>query len=185
MEKTFNTVRTAFYSGQYAFTGDLEPIQKIAFLIDNKYLNLTISKITSKASYLNLLNKPDDILKADEASGGEITHVALKLLSRTYLQNSTTKSIVFEHPFYGFYPDVMTIDGQIIVECGHTDNAEKIFTYFQQGHTQRIILVPYPSEEDKEVLGYTLTANENLIPFLEEERKESDETILSILNRKR
>ncbi len=101
------------------------------------------------------------------AAGGGKNHVALKLLAKEYLQKKGVTELLFEHPFCGYYPDVMSADTLIIAECGHTNNPEKMLAYFQQGNIHECMQIPYPMYEDKEILGYCFTAGPQLKEFLD------------------
>ena len=171
---TFNKIRDIFYSGSHAFKGGIEPIQEIAFLVDENYLSLSSITIASKGEHGILLKNPNKLAWLYEAAGGGNAHVALKILTRNYLKNNRSCESVFEHPFCGYYPDVLSDDKAIVGECGHTDNPEKLLAYFKQGNIKECIQVPYPSDEDIEVKGYSFTANDGLkefLIFLEEEKR--------------
>lgn len=184
---TFNTIQNIFYSGGYAFTGDQESINEIAFLVNEKYLAVEQIVISTKEKYFSIFRDSSTDITEDRhrAAGGSPEHVALKLLSGIYLKKKRNLDIDYEHPLCGYYPDVMSKDKKVIVECGHTQNADKLLTYFRQGGIEECIQIPYPSDEDKEVKGYSFTAknglNEFLI-FLEQEKRAKLKTIF--LNRK-
>ena len=183
---TFDTIRDIFYSGTHAFRGSRDSISEIAFLVDENYLSISTITITSKNEYKDLLNNPDKLGGLYEAAGGGKTHVALKILTREYLKTSRGLKSVFEHPFCGYYPDVLSDDETIVAECGHTDNSEKMLAYFRQGNIKECIQIPYPSDEDMEVKGYSFTAKNNLkdfLIFLEQEKRNKTKNIF-LNNRK-
>ena len=163
---TYDIVRNAFYSGAMDFTGDNQTIRDAAFLVDEKYLNLRVFPLASRKKYLTMLDDVDKHKRSAEAAGGEKAHVALKLLAGAYLQKRTGRDVQYEHPFCGYYPDVMSTDKCIVVECGHTHNAEKMLTYFKQGGIKECVCVPYPDPDEHDVLGYSFTASANLVDFL-------------------
>jgi hypothetical protein len=66
----------------------------------------------------------------------------------------------------GYYPDVMTKDGSIVIECGHTNNPEKMLHYFRQSNTRECIQIPYPDESNTAILGYSFTTGTELHGFL-------------------
>ena len=76
---TYATVRDAFYSGQFDFTGDAQTIRDIAFLIDQKDLELRIFPIATKAAYQKELSNLENPTRAHDAAGGSNEHIALKL----------------------------------------------------------------------------------------------------------
>ena len=163
---TYTRVKDAFYSGGHAFTGDKQTARDVAFLVDEGYLELRVFPIASRQEHLVLLHTLEQNKQADEASGGSQEHVALKLLSGEYLQKKLGLEVRYEHPLCGYYPDVMTIDSRIVVECGHTHNPEKMLTYFKQGGIEECVLVPYPDPEKQQVFGYSFTALDELRNFL-------------------
>ena len=177
---TFNKVRDIFYSGSHAFRGDQDSISEIAFLIDEKYLSLSIITVASKNKYKSLLDNPDKLKWFYEAAGGGNTHIALKILTSKYLDTKGKFNSSYEHPFCGYYPDVLSYDKSIVAECGHTANPEKILTYFRQGNIRKCIQVPYPTDEDKDVKGYVFTARKTLkdfLIFLEKEKRSESKSL--------
>ncbi len=163
---TFDTIRDIFYSGTHAFRGDKDSISEIAFFVDEGYLSLSALAVASKNSYKNHLENPDKLKKIYEAAGGGVTHVVLKILGSEFLKNSRNQGSIFEHPFCGYYPDVLSDDKTIIIECGHTQNSEKMLAYFREGNIKECIQVPYPTDEDTEVKGYSFIARDDLKEFL-------------------
>ncbi|OJI06487.1 hypothetical protein BK004_03385 [bacterium CG10_46_32] len=164
---TFTRVQTIFYSGGHAFRGNAEPINDIAFLLDNGYLTLAALSIGTKQAYRKLL---DNVIAQEHAynlaAGGGKNHIALKLLSGEYLKKQGFDSVLYEHPFCGYYPDVMTKNTSVIIECGHTQNPEKMLTYFQQGNIKKCIQIPYPEREDVYMQGFCFSAGKELKEFL-------------------
>lgn len=161
---TYTHVRDAFYSGEHAFTGDRQVIKDISFLINERYLKLQLFPIASRQEHLTMMRdlEKKKKTKADEASGGSTEHIALKLLSGEYLQKKFGLKVLYEHPLCGYYPDVMTNDGRIVVECGHTNNPEKMLTYFKQGNIEECILVPYPDPEKQTVQAYSFNCSRRI-----------------------
>ncbi len=170
---TFLEVQEIFYSGGQAFRGNKELINDIAFLLDEGYLTLNRVFIGSKEKYLSILDEP--LLKEDmyRAAGGGKNHIALKLLAGEYLKTRGFHKVLYEHPFCGFFPDVMAENCLIVAECGHTDNADKILKYFQHGGIQECVQIPYPTADDEKIYGYSFLAGDELkdfLDFLEKER---------------
>ena len=172
----FTKIQNIFYSGNHNFNGDLESINEIAFLVKEKYLNLNTVSISSKSDYFGLLNNQNKLDNMYEAHGGVYAHVALKILAGKFLETQRQQLFVYEHPFCGYYPDILSGNNSIVIECGHTQNPEKMLGYFHVGNIQECIQIPYPSEEDKTILGYSFIAKENLNEFLIllEQEKRSD-----------
>ncbi len=172
---TFDKIRDIFYSGTHAFLGDQDSISEIAFLIDENYLSISVVVIASKDEYKFLLSRPDKLKKMYEAAGGGNTHIALKVLAQKYLKQNRQCESIFEHLFCGYYPDVLSVDNTLVVECGNTGNPEKVLAYFREGNIRECIQVPYPSHEDGEIKGYSFTAKDNLkefLIFLEKEKRD-------------
>lgn len=102
-------------------------------------------------------------------------------MSGKYLRHKRSVDVQYEHPFCGYYPDVMSKDASIVVECGHTNNPEKMLAYFQHGNIRECIQVPYPDESDDAILGYSFIEGTDLqefLTFLESEKRESIKKLL-------
>ena len=170
---TFLEVQEIFYSGGQAFRGNKELINDIAFLLDEAYLTMNRVFVGSKEKYLSILDEPPSKEDAYKAAGGGRNHIALKLLTGEYLKIRGFNNVLYEHPFCGFFPDVMTEDGLIVAECGHTDNADKMLKYFQHGGIKECLQIPYPTADDAKIYGYSFLASKELkdfLDFLEKER---------------
>ncbi len=182
MTETFKRVRDIFYSGSHAFRGELEIINDIAFMIDNGYLIMNSIELASHNTFAKYL---DDAIvsKSDEsyaAQGGSPTHVAPKLLAANYLREHRNGKPLFEQPFCSHYPDVINDDRKLVIECGDTQNPEKILLYFKQGGIDECLQVPYPPENGA-VLAYSFAAGPDLIEFLDYLAKERRGNTLSLL----
>ncbi len=164
---TFQEMRDIFFSGGFAFTGIQESINEIAFLVDEGYLILKTITIADKEHFLSVLKSTSNQIEKDNASGGSVEHITLKILASEYLEHQKQIGSQYEHAFCGYFPDVLSIDTSIVVECGHTQNAEKMLTYFRQGGISECIQIPYPDHDSKTITGYSFTANTDLKKFLE------------------
>lgn len=180
---TFDVIRDIFHSGGHAFTGELEPINEIAFLVEHSYLMLRTIEIASKEEYNELNAEISSKCNShDKAAGGGYAHVALKLIGERYLNGSRKKQVHFEQPFCGYFPDVVTDDKTIVVECGHTQNAGKMLDYFRLSDIKECIQIPYPDLNDNTIAGYSFVPGENLhefLGFLEEQRRDDVKRIVA------
>ncbi|MEK7480025.1 MAG: hypothetical protein AAB665_01905 [Patescibacteria group bacterium] len=154
---TLSKVRDMFYSGTHAFSGDAESVTEIAFLVDNGYLHVATVQINSKVEYSEILQNVGANPLYEAAAGGGPAHVALKILSGNYVRQKYSQDVIFEHPFCGYYPDVLSEDRQIVVECGNTQNPSKILDYFRQGRIRECIQIPYPDVEDTVIVWGTVS----------------------------
>lgn len=93
-------------------------------------------------------------------------HVRNAFYSGEHLQKSLGLKVLYEHPLCGYYPDVITTDNSIVVECGHTHNPEKMLTYFRQSDIKECICIPYPDPDEQNVSGYSFSASKELKDFL-------------------
>lgn len=177
-------IRELFYSGQFGFIGDQEVTSEISFLINNNYLLLSPVIIATKSHYLETSSNQGIIFSYDEASGGGNAHVALKILAGEYLKSEYGLQALYEQTYAGYIPDVQSVDKSIICECGHTNNPEKIFTYFRCPEVRYVIQIPYPSNEDTQIMGYEFQAQPDLISFIDFKSNEKMGTIKDILNRR-
>jgi len=178
-------VQEIFYSGQFGFVGDLEITNEICFLINNNYLLFNQITIASKDQYLETASNQRVISMRDDASGGGNYHVALKLLAAAYIKTEYGVDSLFEQPFAGFIPDVLSADRRLVCECGHTNNPEKIFTYFRHEEVRYVIQIPYPSEDDTYVTGYEFQSQPQLISFLDFKSQDKNQAIKDILNNRK
>ena len=158
-------VRGAFYSGVMDFTGDAQMTRNIAFLVDESYLTLRIFSIANRKTFTTIRDELDTHTECLEASGGSKEHVTLKLLAANYLREQG-HAIRYEHSFCGYFPDVMTLNGAVIAECGHTHNPEKMIAYFRDGGIKECIGIPYPDPEKELVLAYSFMATDTTKDFL-------------------
>ena len=161
-------IRDIFYSGSFAFNGDLEQISEITFLLDEGYVSLVSLDIASKTEFLQIAQDVASNAHAhDAAAGGGNTHIALKMLAEQYLRQVKGKSALFEQSFCGYFPDVLSEDRTIAIECGHTQNPSKMLDYFRSGNICEFIQIPYPSDDDTLVTGFSFTAGNMLVEFLD------------------
>ena len=181
MKLSVKDLNSIFYSGDYNHTGDKELIVKLSFLLNNNYLLVNKIKIADKSDYLNLAANSEQINRNFDADGGGRTHVALKLLAKKYLSTTGIESKL-EHAFCGYYPDIISNDNQIIIECGHTNNVDKIFNYFTQGKIKQLIQVPYPYEDEEFIFAYCFTPKPKLADFLLFEEQEKRLKLKNIIN---
>lgn len=184
---TFDKIKSIFYSGNTPFEGSYESINEIAFLVDNRYLKMSCFPISSKKEYLDLFNEQSRLhkIKRCDAAGGGDAHVALKILGGTFLKKMRGLEAKYEQPFCGYFPDVLSVNRHIVIECGVTGNPEKILTYFQQGGIKELIQIPYPMDEDEKIAAYSFTPNDNIKDFLALLQSEKNKSVRAILNRKR
>lgn len=182
---TFERLQNIFYSGQWAFTGNHDTIRDIAFLVDNGYLTIRTVVIASKKRYRECVLDVDTHRSSYEAAGGSIEHVALKLLAKEYLVTRQQADVLFEQAWCGYYPDVVTSDHVFVVECGHTQNPEKMLAYFVTGDAMSCIQIPYPDDDDSPIVGHEFTPQKDLKQFLELLESERRKDLKSIINRKR
>lgn len=185
IDTTYTKVRNAFYSGEHAFTGDKQVVTDISFLVDNGYLSLRLFPLATHLEYLAILQDLPHQKHVYEAAGGGDAHIALKLLAGKHLQRVICQESFYEHPLCGYFPDVITADGRIVVECGHTNNPEKILTYFKQGSVEECILVPYPDPDEPDVTAYSFSAQNELKEFLDFWESESHADIREKLRNRR
>lgn len=182
----FAKIRDIFF-GNTVFPGSHESINEIAFLVGEGYLTVDEFPIASKEEYLNLFKNNSNLNSESrfDAAGGSDAHMALKLLGQKYLKDERSLDSSFETPFCGYFPDVMSHDKSIIIECGVTGNPEKILGYFRHGNLKELIQLPYPVEEDNKITAYSFKANPDLKDFLEFLESERNNRIRDLLRNSR
>ena len=185
MKFTRQEIQDAFHSSTNSFRIDLEMINKIYFLLENSYISCTKESLSTKSEYHNICDMHfSDTSQADSISNGDSDgHNALKVIAGNYLKN-IGKVAKYEENYLGYFPDVISADNTVIIECGHTNNSDKMLEYFTQGNIEAFIQLPYPSDEDESIFGYIFTARENLSEFLSAERDVAKQDILNILNKR-
>ena len=178
-------IRDIFYSGSFAFNGELEPISEIAFLLDEGYLSLVSLDIANKMEFLQIAQEvASNTHVHDAAAGGGHTHIALKILAEKYLRRIKGKAALFEQSFCGYFPDVLSEDRTIAIECGHTQNPSKMLDYFSKGNINEFVQIPYPSDDDTLVTGFVFSAGDMLIKFLKFLASEKRSRVREMLTRR-
>ena len=182
---SFSTVHDIFHSGTHSFRGSPEAINLITFLINEDYLNTDTVIIGNKIEYQQAI---EDIIhkSADtfDSAGGSTEHIALKHLAAEYLKSRQNFSVQYEQLYCGYYPDVLTKDRAVIVECGHTQNPEKILSYLQSRKTQECIQVPYPDVDDTNIVGFKFLPGKDLREFLDFLAQKERETLKTLITKK-
>ncbi|HEY4506520.1 MAG TPA: hypothetical protein VJJ24_03680 [Candidatus Paceibacterota bacterium] len=164
---TFSKLLDVFYSGSHSFRREHESVNEIAFLIDNGYLAYKPVQIATKIDYFTVLKELSTRLhESGLASGGSSNHVALKIIASKYLKDERRLEYKYEQPFCGYYPDVLSEDNSVVIECGNTQNPEKILTYFRQGQIKECLQIPYPDVNDTTIIGYSFAPHSDLNDFL-------------------
>ena len=121
-----------------------------------------------------------------EADGGSMAHRALKLIAGAYLTETYGTEPCYEQAFCGYYPDVVSTDRRVVVECGHTHNPEKMLAYFKQGNVRECISIPYPDElGDAAIEAHSFTATAELQSFLTFWESERRRTLFDVLKKRR
>ena len=130
MKYSQDLVRSIFFASDQNHRVDEQTIADVCFLLSENLLNFSRQKIASKDIYHQYL---DDLesgkIKKFTIEGGGNGHLALKLIGQDFLHGQGYHDLKFEQELAGYRPDIMTLDGKIIVECGNT-NPDKIFQYF-------------------------------------------------------
>jgi hypothetical protein len=166
------TIRYIFYTGSHAFRVDKQLVVNVCYLLNNNLLSVEKEKIAPNKIYQDYINNIESgkIPKFD-IEGGQAGHLALKLVGRDYLENKGFKNIKFEHEFEGYKPDIITEDNKIIIECGST-NPDKVFYYFKNKNLQKVIIIPYPDVDDRNIYSYVFIPGDELSNFLVFREKE-------------
>lgn len=179
-------MQDVFHSGTHENLGDREVIKELDFLVTHDYLKVIPIPLGTKEEYLSKIDTVSDFsTDSYNAEGGGIAHVALKHLSAEYLKSERNLTAAFEHYFCGYYPDVISLDTTIVIECGNTQNPEKILKYFCSGNAHECIQIPYPYEDDEFITGYRFIPHNQLCPFVKEYEQSRRNDLKKIALRKR
>lgn len=165
-------IKDIFYTGSHAFRADKQLIVNVCFLLENNLLFIKKEKFALVGIYKNYINEIENgKISLIDIEGGTKCHLALKLIGRDYLENKGFKNIKFESEFESYRPDLITGDGKIIIECGNT-NPDKIFHYFKNKDVKKVIVIPYPDVDEKDIYFYIFTPGNELNDFLIFKEKE-------------
>lgn len=182
---TATTIRDIFFSGSHAFSGGQEAAHEIAFLVEEGYLSFQAIEVATRREHAGILDRLSKTPhRYDKAARGGAAHVALKVLAAQYVLRSHGLETHFERPLCGYFPDVLSDDKSLVVECGHTQNPEKMFDYFRLGNIAEFLQIPYPEPEDTAIQGYRFTAGLDLREFLEFLAQEKRAKIKDLLSKR-
>lgn len=166
MKYNKSAITNIFYSGGQDFRVDKQLVVDVCFLLDNNLLYVKKEKTclyNIYQGYAELINRGE--IPIIDIEGGSTGHLALKLIGRDYLKKLGHNNFKFESELEGYRPDLMTRDSKIIIECGST-NPDKIFYYFKNKNLEKLIVIPYPDHEGKEIYLYIFTPGKDLSDFL-------------------
>ena len=180
---TIDKIRAIFYSSTHAFTASEELVHEIAFLVDEGYLGYKEFLISTKEEYLEQIEVISRRGNYD-ADGGGVAHIALKKLAEVFVSREYGKNVRFETPFCGYYPDVLSMDEKLIVECGQTSNPDKMLAYFSAGNITECIQIPYPDVDDARIRAYCFTARDDLNDFLKAVEFKRRASLKSLITRR-
>lgn len=182
---TKDNIRDIFYTGSHAFRADEQLVVDVLFLIEENLVQLKHQKISDLSSYHGYISDiQNGVIPVIDIEGGQVGHMALKLLGREYLISRGFRNVKFEKSFEGYVLDVSTEDASFIVECGNT-NPEKIFKYFKNKKVKEVVIVPYPNQEEKYINAYIFQPTKELSDFLFYKEEKYLENVKNIVNKKK
>lgn len=172
MKYTDIYVKNIFTDSVQGFRIDMQSIVDITFLLNKKLLLLEKKQISTKKIYFKYIEdiNSEKISKID-IHGGSINHLALKLIGNKYLEKIGLLKNKYELEFEGYFPDIITQNKKIIVECGNT-NPDKVFNYFKNNTVEKLIIIPYPNDTNQLIDAYILMPADGLNDFLNFSEKE-------------
>ncbi|MFA6534130.1 MAG: hypothetical protein WCT37_03075 [Patescibacteria group bacterium] len=145
-----------FYSN---FTGspDYQGLSDVLDLLNRKYIKISKTKTGfNKADYQTTVDKIlDGQIKSIDYQGGSNNHLALKVLAEEYIRNNFGLKSSLEYNFFGRIPDVISLDKNIIFECGDTD-PWKVTEYFRNDDNLKVFIFPYPGDDEEELFTYEI-----------------------------
>lgn len=163
---TRHDVKNIFYSGSYTGHIDEQLIVDICYLLNANLLSARKERIADKSNYLSYLDAiVTGVRPSADIAGGSNGHMALKVVAEHYLNAQRYANIVFEQEFEGLRPDLMTRDQTVLVECG-TVEPNKIFSYFKNKKVRRLIILPYPDQDDDNMYAFIFSPLGELADFL-------------------
>ncbi len=145
MDKSTESLLNIFYSNS-PLNIDYQAIDELEYLIDEHLIVVTLTQLCNVRKLHEIIDKINSgNIKAIDYQGGGIKHMALKKLGEDLLLNLNKKAKI-ESLFNNRYPDVISLDLKVIIECGDTD-PNKILEYFNSG-VESVIILPYPNSEE-------------------------------------
>ncbi len=142
-------LQSIFYSG-YEAVIDWMVVDEIEQCMQKGVLRCDEHPIASHADYMSAIV---GVRVADGLGPQGKGHMALKHLGQAWL-TQLNKISDTEVRFAGLHPDIISLDGTMIIECGTTD-ANGVFFYFDRPNTQSVSILPYPNEQDAHLKLYT------------------------------
>jgi hypothetical protein len=171
-----------FYSNS-RIAVNFQALDELQFLLDEKIIKIKFGKKFTQEEFYKVIDRINSKeIKIFDYQGGEIRHLALKYLAEELLKN-LHKTPKIEQLYNNRYPDVMSEDREIIVECGDTD-PQKIIEYFN-GEIKNILIIPYPTSESKIFTSYKFECDfAGLAEYCAFKANKDKNSILNIINRR-
>ncbi|MCX6742918.1 MAG: hypothetical protein NT116_01655 [Candidatus Parcubacteria bacterium] len=146
-----NNLIDIFYSNS-RLNVDYQALEELNFLIDEKIIKFKKKEFNSIEEFHKIIERLiKKEIKVFDYQGGETRHMALKYLGEKFLL-SENKKVKIENIFHNRYPDLISEDQEIIIECGDTD-PNKVIEYFSLG-VVKLYLIPYPDDESDHLKIY-------------------------------
>lgn len=146
-----NNLIDIFYSNS-RLNIDYQAIDEIDFLIHEKIIKYKEEKLCNLEEFYKIIDRiQNKEIKIFDYQGGENRHMALKYLGEKFLL-SKNKQVKIENIFHNRYPDLISEDKEIIIECGDTD-PNKIIEYFSLG-VAKLFFIPYPDDKSEHLMIY-------------------------------
>jgi hypothetical protein len=161
---------------------DYQAIGELDYLLGEKLIDITPVQLCNINKLHEIIDKINSgTIKVMDYQGGGIKHMALKILGEELLAD-LNKGAKIESLFYNRYPDVISDDLSVIIECGDTD-PNKILEYFNLG-VAKIIILPYPDSEEVIYYEFSSTDLKELQEYIENKNNFYNDKIKRIIKRR-
>ncbi|MCX6742755.1 MAG: hypothetical protein NT116_00790 [Candidatus Parcubacteria bacterium] len=182
MNKNTESLLNIFYSNS-PLNIDYHAIGELEYLIEKELIAISTRELCNINKLHEIIDKINSgNIKAIDYQGGGIKHMALKKLGEDLLL-SLNKKAKIESLFYNRYPDVISNDSSIIIECGDTD-PNKILEYFYYG-VAAIMVLPYPDSSEVNYYEFSSKDLKELQEYIKNKNSYFNDKIKQIINRKR
>lgn len=178
------TIRKVFTKDNQAFRIDMQIIEDIKFLLNEKLIFLKKEVIAGLKQYHYYIDSISlKKIASTDIEGGGSAHMSLKLIGKDYLIQRGYYNIKIEQEFHGLRPDIIVNDESLVIECGNT-NPNKIFEYFKNKKIKEVTIISYPDHNDKKIYCYIFTPSEILSDFIKYKESEERKDIKKYLKNK-
>ena len=132
-------LQNIFYSGFPAATS-WDVLDALFIAIDRGAVVYRSEYLINKEAYCTICN---DVAVIDGLGPQTKGHMALKHVAAEYLHKTHNVGVLSETYFVGLHPDVRSVDGRYVIECGTTDPS-CVVIFLDDARVAWVGNIPYP-----------------------------------------